>query len=41
MVGSVDYNRTEQTKTEGFDGNVLDGQVNVWAEKLLFGLAAV
>ena len=29
MVGSVDYNRTEQTTTEGFDGNVLDGQVNV------------
>lgn len=29
MVGSVDYNRTEKTTTEGYDGNVLDGQVNV------------
>jgi peptidoglycan glycosyltransferase len=29
MVGSVDYNRTEQTNTAGFEGNVLDGQVNV------------
>lgn len=29
MVGSVDYNLTEQTTTPEFDGNVLDGQVNV------------
>ena len=29
MVGSVDYNRTEKTTTPGFEGNVLDGQVNV------------
>ncbi len=29
MVGSVDYNRSEMTTTAGFEGNVLDGQVNV------------
>ncbi len=29
MVGSVDYNRSEATTTKGFEGNVLDGQVNV------------
>lgn len=29
MVGSVDYHRTEVTTTEGYEGNVLDGQVNV------------
>jgi membrane peptidoglycan carboxypeptidase len=29
MVGSVDYNRSETTTTEGYEGNVLDGQVNV------------
>lgn len=29
MVGSVDYNRSETTSTAGYEGNVLDGQVNV------------
>ncbi|MFP4439127.1 MAG: penicillin-binding protein [Chloroflexaceae bacterium] len=29
MVGSIDYNAVETTKTPGQDGNVLDGQVNV------------
>jgi peptidoglycan glycosyltransferase len=29
MVGSVDYNRSEATTTKGFEGNVLDCQVNV------------
>ena len=29
MVGSVDYNRTEKTTTPDYEGNVLDGQVNV------------
>jgi peptidoglycan glycosyltransferase len=29
MVGSVDYNAIEETRTPGQEGNVLDGQVNV------------
>ena len=29
MVGSVDYNRVVKTNTENYEGNVLDGQVNV------------
>lgn len=29
MVGSVDYNKTEVTTSNGYEGNVLDGQVNV------------
>jgi len=29
MVGSIDYNKTVPTKTQGQSGNVLDGQVNV------------
>lgn len=29
MVGSVDYHKTEATTTAGYEGNVLDGQVNV------------
>ncbi len=29
MVGSIDYNRVDPTKTPGEKGNLLDGQVNV------------
>jgi peptidoglycan glycosyltransferase len=29
MVGSIDYNAIEETRTPGEEGNVLDGQVNV------------
>lgn len=29
MVGSIDYNAVEPTRTPGQEGNVLDGQVNV------------
>ncbi len=29
MVGSIDYNAVKQTETEGEEGNVMDGNVNV------------